>query len=86
MGLHPRLAVGADFISALATNRADMKSAPTTEMSNQHYEERAVPRHTPKSVGAAARRRVLANILPLFGANGIFWDAVNVPMLHRPCQ
>ncbi len=43
-----------------------MKSAPTTEMSNQHYEERAVPRHTPKSVGAAARRRVLANIQTLF--------------------
>ncbi len=38
-----------------------MKSAPTTEMSNQYYEERPVPRHAPKSVGAAARRRVLAN-------------------------
>ncbi len=41
--------------------RADMKFAPTTEMPNQHYEERTVPRHFPKSVGAAARRRVLAN-------------------------
>ncbi len=43
-----------------------MKSAPTTEMPNQYYEEYTVPRHAPKSVGAAARRRVLANIQAAF--------------------
>ncbi len=33
----------------IISQRADMKSAPTTEIPNQHYEEHTVPCHEPKA-------------------------------------
>ncbi len=33
----------------IISQRADMKSAPTTEIPNQYYEERTVPCHEPKA-------------------------------------